>query len=62
MDKALAIEHIRNHVDYPASARELKESCNSMAEFSDEDKQWFSDHLPNGTYNSADDVVRALGW
>jgi hypothetical protein len=27
-----------------------------------DDKKWFSDTLPDKTYNSADDVFSALGW
>ena len=61
MDKALTIEHIRNHTKgYPATARALKEACKDMSEFTDADKRWFSDNLPEGTYDKPEDVIRAL--
>lgn len=57
-----AKQHIRDHATYPATAADLKEACNNLSDFSAEDKQWFMDTLPDGTYNSADEVMKALGW
>lgn len=62
MNKGLVMEHIKNHVDYPATASELKEACEKMSDFSDEDKKWFMDHLPDGVYNSADEAMEVLGF
>lgn len=62
MDTAKAMEHIKNHISYPATAGDLKAACNNMSEFSDEDKKWVADKLPEGTYNSAEEVIKALGW
>ena len=60
-DKKGAIDHLKNHQKYPASKSELMAECDNLSDFSDEDKKWFSDKLPRGTYNSADEVIKALG-
>lgn len=62
MDIQKAKEHISNHVTYPVTDLALKEACNNMSEFSDEDKKEFAGKLPAGTYNSADEILKALGW
>jgi hypothetical protein len=56
-----AIKHLREHQEFPATKEELIESCNNLADFSEEDKMWFQEHLPEGTYNSAEDVMKTLG-
>lgn len=52
--------HLKAHQKYPASKAELVETCGKLADFSAEDKQWFADALPEGTYNSAAEVTKAL--
>ncbi|MBI2443599.1 MAG: DUF2795 domain-containing protein, partial [Candidatus Levybacteria bacterium] len=54
--------HLRTHQDFPATKKELVEACNNLSDFSEEDKKWFAEHLPEGNYESAEDVMRALGW
>lgn len=56
------ITHLREHQEYPATRGELVATCNELADFSEEDKKWFMENLPEGTYNSADEVIAALGW
>ena len=60
-DKNGAKDHLKNHQKYPASKAELLAECDNLSDFSDEDKKWFADKLPGGTYNSADEVMKALG-
>jgi hypothetical protein len=55
------ISHLKSHQKYPATKAELVAECDGLSDFSDEDKKEFSSKLPGGTYNSADDVVKALG-
>ncbi|OGY22848.1 MAG: hypothetical protein A2Y57_02830 [Candidatus Woykebacteria bacterium RBG_13_40_7b] len=55
-----AFDHLKEHQTYPATKDELVETCNNLSDFSAEDKKWFNDSLPNGTYKTAEDVVRAL--
>lgn len=56
-----AISHLKTHIEYPATRQELVEACNQMSDFSEEDKMWFEQNLPDGTYDSAGEVMEALG-
>lgn len=60
-NKAGAIDHLKNHQKYPADRAALMAECDNLSDFSAEDKKWFADHLPEGMYNSADEVTKALG-
>ncbi len=53
--------HVGTHVDkYPADCNDLVMACNNLSEFTSEEKEWFSKALPHGTFNSPDDVKRAI--
>ena len=54
------IKHLRDHQEYPATREEMVVECDNLSDFSEEDKEWFTDNLPDGTYNSADEVIKAL--
>ncbi len=54
-------EHVLKHVKYPASKGDLVKACNSMADVPAADKEKFAKKLPDKTYASADDVMKALG-
>ncbi len=56
-----SIDHLRMHQKYPATKAELVTECNNLSDFDSEDKKWFMDNLPEGTYNSAEEVMTALG-
>lgn len=60
-DKENAIKHLKEHQEYPATKEELVQTCNSLSDFSEEDKKWFQEHLSEGTYTSADQVITTLG-
>lgn len=57
-----AIDHLKTHQKYPATKEQLIEECNKLSDFSQEDKKWFMDNLPDKTFSSPDDVIQALGW
>ena len=59
-NKQGAIDHFKSHQKYPASKADLLAECDGLTDFSAEDKKWFTDNLPEGTYNSADEVTKAL--
>ncbi|HLD25450.1 MAG TPA: hypothetical protein VJC05_00210 [Candidatus Andersenbacteria bacterium] len=61
-DMKNAIAHLREHQNYPATKAELVAECAGLSDFSAADKQEFSEQLPEGTYNSADEVIAALKW
>ena len=56
------IAHLKTHQQYPATKAELIAECDNLSDFSEEDKNWFKEHLPKGTYRSAEEVMTALGW
>lgn len=60
MSRSDAMKHM-DHVDYPASKEDLVKACNNMSDVSNEDKKWFMESLPEGSYNSPDEVKEALG-
>ncbi len=55
-----SLDHIKNHTEYPATSQALVAACNNMSEVGNEDKEWFGNTLPEGTYSSPDDVVKAV--
>lgn len=61
VDAANVTKHLNDHQKYPASKDELVAECDNLSDFSQEDKDWFSKTLPQGTYNSAQEVLMALG-
>lgn len=56
-----AIKHLREDQEYPATKAGLVSACFELSDFSEEDKKWFVENLPEKTYNSADEVISALG-
>jgi hypothetical protein len=52
--------HLKQHQTYPATRAELLASCKNLMEFSDGEKAWFAAHLPDGTYKSSAEVMKAL--
>lgn len=60
-DQSNAITHLRQHMTYPANKAQLVAACNSLSDFSEEDKKSFAQKLPEGNYDSADEVIQALG-
>lgn len=57
-----AISHLKGHQTYPATKEDLIKECDNLSDFSDDDKKWFGDNLPDKTYKSAEEVMSALGW
>jgi hypothetical protein len=62
MKSTLAEElgHLKNHVKYPANRAQVVAACNNMSDAPSDDRDWVSSSLPEGTYQSADQVVTAL--
>ena len=52
MDRKNAEEHLRNHIDYPATAEDIKMACDNMSHFTEADKKWMTEHLPAGRYEN----------
>jgi len=60
-DKEGVKEHVLKHVKYPATRADLIKACNGMADVPQEDKDKFAKKLPDKTYNSPEEVLKALG-
>lgn len=53
-------EHLEKHITYPASKEAIAAACNNMAHLSEDDKNWVKENLPDGTYQTPDEVKRAM--
>lgn len=62
VNKAGAIDHLKNHQKFPTDKAKLMAECDNLSDFSPEDKAEFAAALPDRSYNSAGDVIAALGW
>lgn len=56
-----AVDHFKTHQKYPATKAQLVAECNNLSDFDADDKKWFMDTLPEGNYNSAEEVMKAVG-
>jgi hypothetical protein len=54
-------QHLKEHQTYPATRAQLLAACNDLVDFSAGEKRWYADHLPEGTYKSAAEVLKAVG-
>jgi hypothetical protein len=59
-DATKAVQHLKAHIQYPASRAAILAACADTPEFTADEKKWLSDHLPDRTYASADEVATAL--
>ncbi|MFQ5908979.1 MAG: hypothetical protein ACE5JE_09195 [Thermoplasmata archaeon] len=55
-----SLDHLKNHVEYPADAEQVIQACNNMSDVPGTDKEWFANTLPAGTYNDPNEVVSAV--
>jgi len=55
------IKHLKEDQVYPATKADLVAACNELSDFSESDKKSFMENLPDKTYNSAEEVMEALG-
>jgi len=60
VSKKEVIEHIKGHVKYPTTKKQLVEACNKMGDVPKSDKEWFQKNLPEGTYKTPQEVLKAL--
>jgi hypothetical protein len=60
-DREKLVTHTRAHLELPADRAKILEACADTPEFSEGEKQWISEHLPEGDYTTPEDVLAALG-
>jgi hypothetical protein len=56
-----ARSHFEKHVTYPATRSAILAACANTPEFSEAEKRWFEQKLPDREYKSADEVIAVLG-
>jgi hypothetical protein len=54
--------HIVKGVKYPATKESLVTAFKSFKDVKADDRKWFEETLPSKTYETSDDVMKALGW
>jgi hypothetical protein len=54
------LEHIKNHIDYPATKQQVVAACGNMSDVPSDDKEFVSKSLPDQTFRGPEDVVNAL--
>ena len=54
--------HIVKSVKYPATKESLVATFKGLKDIKPGDKKWFEETLASRTYDSPDDVMKALGW
>ena len=55
-----SLDHLKNHIKYPANRAALVKACSGMPDHTPEDQSWFNSNLPEGTYKTPGDVINAL--
>ncbi len=54
------LEHLKNHVEYPATKSDIMTACNNLSDVPQADKDWFEKNLPDRTYKNAEEVLTAI--
>ncbi len=53
--------HLSEHVDYPASKREIISACSNLSCFSyEDDREWLEEKLEDRSFRDADEVEDTL--
>ena len=55
-------DHIAKSVKYPATKDSLVRTFNGLHDIKPDDRKWFEATLPSKTYETPDEVMKALGW
>jgi hypothetical protein len=59
-DRQKLLDHLEQHQQYPATRAQLLASCKDLVDFTDGEKRWFVDRLPEGNYKSAAEVMKVV--
>lgn len=54
--------HIVKNVKYPATKESIVTTFKGFRDVKPGDRKWFEETLPSNTYQTSDDVMKALGW
>jgi len=61
MAKKEMMEHLHDHVAYPATKKAIMEACNKMSHVPEDARKMIDTKLKDKTYNSAGEVMADLG-
>lgn len=53
-------DHLKEHIEYPATRAQILASCDNMGDLPEADKKAVTANLPEGTYKSELEVFKAL--
>lgn len=54
------VSHIQNHINYPTTKKALVEECSNMAHVPEPTRRWVVEKLPDRTYDTSAQVMKAL--
>lgn len=60
MTKKEMIKHFQEHIDYPATKREIVKACGGMMDISNMDRKLIEKNLPDRVYNNSNEVMKVL--
>jgi hypothetical protein len=60
MMKKETMKHISEHIDYPATKKDIIKACSGMMDVPKSEKNWVEKCLPNKTFSNSDEVIDAL--
>jgi hypothetical protein len=60
-DREKFVKHSQEHVTYPLDRAGVLQACAATPEFTEAEKSWVADKLPEGEYSSSEEVISALG-
>lgn len=55
-----ALDHLKNHIEYPATREEAIAACNNFADVPKAEAEWFANNLPKGKYKNPEELVKTL--
>jgi len=61
MAKKEMMDHLKMHVQYPATKKTIMEACNMMSHVPEEARKMVDMHLKDKTYQSTDEVMMDMG-
>lgn len=59
--EAGTVEHLKGHIEWPATGQVIIDACNNMSDVNDMDKKIIEEHVdPTMTYASPDELMVAV--
>lgn len=55
------LDKLKDKIDFPAAKERIVKAADDMTEMADDAKDWIRNDLPEGVYNSIEEVKTALG-